>query len=219
MKSDKKSALKILGISGSPVKEGNTEAFLRKVMESIPASKAQHEIVNLSRLDIRDCIHCNFCLTRQKPGKYCALQDDAQPVFEKAELADILVLASPVYFMRTSARMAAFIDRLRVFMYGNITKGRLRNRIGVSAAVSWLRNGGLETTHLTHLYAFMTLEMIPVGVHTGISTLGASAVASIGGAGEFDPAVRIGIEEDEWGLKSAAAVMERAVELAGLVRK
>lgn len=65
----------------------------------------------------------------------------------------------------------------------------------------------------------MTLEMIPVGVHTSISTLGASAVASIGGAGEFDPAVRIGIEEDEWGLKSAAAVMERAVELAGLVRK
>ena len=35
------------------------------------------------------------------------------------ETADILVLASPVYFMRTSARMAAMIDRFRVFVFGN----------------------------------------------------------------------------------------------------
>ena len=56
-------------------------------------------------------------------------------------------------------------------------------------------------------------------VHTGIRTLGASAVAGIGGAGELDPAVRTGIEKDEWGLRSAAAVMERAVELARLVGK
>jgi len=209
----------ILGISGSPVKDGNTEAFLKKALQSISDPTVQHETLSLSRLDIRDCIHCNFCISRQKLGKYCALQDDTQQVFEKAEQADIIVLASPVYFMRTSGRMAAFIDRLRVFMYGNIARGKLRNKIGVSAAVSWLRNAGLETTHLTHLYAFMTLEMIPVGVHTGISTLGASAVASIGGAGEFDPAVRTGIEKDEWGLRSAAAVMERAVELARLVRK
>jgi multimeric flavodoxin WrbA len=217
MKSEKKNALNILGISGSPVKEGNTEIFLLKALQSVSSPMVQHEVVNLSELDIRDCIHCNFCLARQKQGRYCALQDDAQQVFEKAELADIIVLASPVYFMRTSARMAAFIDRLRVFMYGNLVKGKLRNKIGVSAAVSWLRNGGLETTHLTHLYAFMTLEMIPVGVHAGISTLGASAVASMGGAGEFDPSVRTGVEKDDWGLKSAAAVMERAVELARLI--
>jgi multimeric flavodoxin WrbA len=210
---------RVLGISGSPVKKGNTETFLQKTMESVPDADLQYEIVNLSRLEIKDCIQCNYCLSKQKPGKYCSLNDDAQEIFEKVESADIIILASPVYFMRTSARMAALIDRLRLFMYGNLVKGKLRNKIGVSAAVSWLRNGGSETTHLSHLYAFMTLEMIPVSANTGISTLGASAVASINGSGDFDPSVRLGIDQDELGLDSAKAIMERAVELVRLVKR
>jgi multimeric flavodoxin WrbA len=210
---------RVLGISGSPVKKGNVETFLQRLIECVSDDDLQYEIVNLSKLDIEDCIQCNYCLSKQKPGKYCSLNDDAQEIFEKVEFADIIILASPVYFMRTSAGMAALIDRLRVFMYGNLVKGKLKNKIGVSAAVSWIRNGGLETTHLSHLYAFMTLEMIPVSSHKGVSTLGASAVASIHGSGDFDPSVRIGIKEDELGLESAKAIMERAVELVKLIKR
>jgi multimeric flavodoxin WrbA len=210
---------RILGISGSPVKDGNVETFLGKMLESVSGHGVLSEIVSLSRLRIEDCIHCNFCLSRQKPGKYCALKDDAQGLFEKAEASDIIILASPVYFMRTSARLAAFIDRLRVFVFGNVAGGRLRNKVGVSAAVAWLRNGGLETTHLSHLTAFLTLEMIPVSVHTGVSPLGASALASPGGSGEFDPSVRLGIGDDEAGLSSARAIMERALEVARLLKR
>ena len=78
---------------------------------------------------------------------------------------------------------------------------------------------GVETTHLSHLYAFMTLEMIPVSVHKGISPLGASAVASRNGAGVFDKEVRLGIEEDLSGIDSAKQIMNRAVELAKLIKK
>lgn len=209
----------VLGISGSPVKKGNVEQFLLKMNESISDENISTEIIHLSQTDIKECLHCNFCLSKQKPGNYCAIKDDAQSVFEKVEQADIIILASPVYFMRTSAKMAAFIDRLRVFIFGNLIKGALRNKIGVSAAVSWMRNGGIETTHLSHLYAFMTLEMIPVSVHKGISPLGASAVASRHGAGSFDPSIRLGIEEDEPGLDSAYQIMKRAVELVQLVKK
>jgi multimeric flavodoxin WrbA len=182
---------------------------------------AGHEtgIVDLSSLDIRDCVHCNFCLSRQKPGRYCSIRDDAQEVFDRAERADIIILASPVYFMRTSGRMAALVDRFRVFVFGNVAGGRLRNKVGVSAAVAWLRNGGLETTHLSHLYAFLTLEMIPASVHTGVSTLGVSALASEGGSGEFDRDVRLGALNDRQALGSAKAVMDRAIELAGLLKR
>ena len=208
-----------LAISGSPVKEGNVEKFLQRITESLPDKNFSSEIINLSEIDIKECLHCNFCLSKQKPGKYCSIDDSAQALFEKVEQADIIILASPVYFMRTSARMAAFIDRLRVFIFGNLVKGRLKNKIGVSAAVSWLRHGGIETTHLAHLYAFMTLEMIPVSVHKGISPLGASAVASRQGAGIFEPSLRLGIEEDEPGLDSAKQIIDRAVELVKLVKK
>ena len=213
-----KMTYKILGISGSPVKKGNVEKYLQIMMESISDKNVSTEIVNLSQTDIKECLHCNFCLSKQKPGKYCSINDDAQMVFEKVEQADIIILASPVYFMRTSAKMAAFIDRLRVFIFGNLVKEKLKNKIGVSGAVSWVRNGGLETTHLTHLLAFMTLEMIPVSSHKGISPLGASAVASKDGAGTFDPSIRLGIEEDKPGLDSARLIMERAIELVKLIK-
>jgi multimeric flavodoxin WrbA len=214
-----KMTYKILGISGSPVKKGNVEKYLQLMMGSISDEDFSSEIVILSQTDIKECQHCNFCLSKQKPGKYCAIKDDAQTVFEKVEQADIIILASPVYFMRTSAKMAAFIDRLRVFIFGNLVKEKLRNKIGVSAAVSWIRNGGLETTHLSHLLAFMTLEMIPVSVHNSISPLGASAVASKDGAGAFDPSIRLGIEKDQPGLDSANQIMKRAVELVKLINK
>ena len=207
-------AYKILGISGSPVKKGNVETFLNRSIEALPAKNIESDIIHLSGLKIQNCIHCNFCLTKQTPGRYCSLKDDAQTVFEKAQAADIILLASPVYFMRTSARMAAMIDRFRVFVFGNLTAGRLKNKIGVSMAVSWLRQGGMETTHLTHILAFLTLEMIPASVHKGVSPLGASAYASPGGSGDFDPHVTRGIENDELGLQSARLIMRRALELA-----
>jgi len=212
-------SFRILAVSGSPVKKGNTETFLREMIESVADSGVVSEIVDLSTLNIQDCVHCNFCLSRQTPGKYCALKDDAQAVFEKAEAADIIVLASPVYFMRTSAKMAAFIDRLRVFVFGNVALGRLKNKIGASAAVAWLRHGGLETTHLSHLYAFLTLEMIPASIHSGVSPLGGSVLASENGSGEFDKDVRLGIKRDESGLESARLIMKRAIELASLVKR
>lgn len=207
---------KILGISGSPVKKGNVETFLQRTLESMKRKDVQYEVVHLSGLKVKDCIHCNFCLTKQTEGKYCSIKDDAQVIFEKAQAADIIVLASPVYFMRTSARMAALIDRFRVFVFGNLTAGRMKNKIGVSMAVSWLRQGGIETTHLSHITTFLGLEMIPASVHKGVSPLGASAYASKEGSGDFDPQVVLGVENDELGMTSARLIMRRAVELAKL---
>jgi multimeric flavodoxin WrbA len=207
---------KILGISGSPVKDGNVETFLQRTLESMKRKNLKYDIVHLSGLKVKDCIHCNFCLTKQADGKYCSLKDDAQTIYEKAEAADIIVLASPVYFMRTSARMAALIDRLRVFVFGNLTAGRLKNKIGVSMAVSWLRQGGMETTHLSHITTFLGLEMIPASVHKGVSPLGASAYASKNGSGDFDPQITLGIEDDELGMTSSRLIMRRALELARL---
>lgn len=77
----------------------------------------------------------------------------------------------------------------------------------------------METTHLSHLFAFITLDMIPATVHSSITPLGASAVANIHGDGKFDRSIRIGIREDQAGLESASALLSRALELAALINK
>lgn len=211
---------KILGIAGSPVKSGNVEVFLARMLDSVAKKPGVAvESVSLSRVEVQDCTHCNFCVKKQKPGKYCSIKDGAQEIFDKIEAADVLVLAAPVYFMRTSGRMAAMIDRMRVFVFGNEAGGRLKNKVGVSAAVAWARHGGFETTHLSHICAFLALEMIPVSVHHCISPLGASAVASPYGSGMFDKEIRLGIERDNPGLHSASAMMNRAVELSTILKR
>lgn len=210
---------KIIGISGSPVKQGNTDTFLSTIMDNATEKGLDTDIVSLADMKIKNCIHCNYCLSKQKPGRYCSLNDDAQQIYEKLETADIIVLASPVYFMRTSGMMATFIDRLGVFIFGNLIGGKLRNKIGISASVSWLRHGGMETTHLSHIFAFMTLDMIPATVHSSISPMGASAVSSQHGEGVFEPSVRIGVNEDQAGIKTAGAQLSRALELVELIHK
>lgn len=210
---------KILGISGSPKTKGNVGTFLASIMGMASEKGFETETVYLSKMNIKHCIHCNYCIAKQKDRKYCSLEDDAQSIYEKVEHADVIVLASPVYFMRTSGMMATFIDRLRVFIFGNVAGGRLRNKIGMSAAVSWLRHGGMETAHLSHILAFITLDMIPATIHSSISPMGASSVSSRHGEGVFDPSVHIGISEDQAGHDSAKALVERALELLELVHR
>jgi len=212
-------AYKIVAISGSPKTKGNVSSFLASIMEMASEKGFETETVYLPKMNIKNCTHCNYCISKQKAKKYCSLDDDAQAIYEKVEQADVIVLASPVYFMRMSGLMATFIDRLRVFIFGNIAGGRLRNKIGISAAVSWLRHGGMETTHLSHILAFITLDMIPATVHSSICPMGASSVSSRHGEGEFDPSVHIGIRDDKAGHDSAEALIDRALELLVLIHK
>ena len=211
--------ISVLGISGSPVVDGNLETYLSASLKSVERPGVTIETASLAKYRIEDCRHCNFCWRKQTAGRYCALDDDGQLLFEKVESADILVLATPVYFMRTSARMAAFIDRMRLFIFGNITKKRLRNKVGASMVVGWMRHAGIETTHLSHLLAFGILEMVAATVHDSISPLGGSAVSSEHGMGRFDPAVRLGTEHDKSGWESGRMTMERALELSTIIKR
>jgi multimeric flavodoxin WrbA len=211
-------SLTVTGISGSPIRNGHTDMFLEYVMQYSKNYDSDTQTIFLSETHIKDCIHCNYCLSKQTQHDYCSLKDDGQTVFERIEQSDILILASPVYFMRASARMAAMMDRLRVFVYGNVVGGRMKNKVGMSAAVGWARNGGIETTHLSHLYTFMTLEMIPVSAHKCVSPIGASFVTGPKSKTEQKDQNSL-VKIDKAGLHSAQTLFDRAANLANLLNK
>lgn len=208
---------KIVGISSSPVKKGNTEILLDYMIETGKDLGCKTKVFNLSGNVVKECLHCNACIGKQKAEKYCVQEDDSQVIFEEIQSANIILLASPVYHMRTSTKMVTLLDRLRVFIFGNVSGGKLKNKIGISAAVAWKRHGGFETTHLSHMYAFFNFDMIPVGCHQSISPLGASVVSSRHGEGLFDKDVRLGALEDKIGLKSSEMLVKRAVELSKII--
>ena len=210
--------IRILGVSGSPIKGGNTEAFLEKALKFAESFEdVSTQMVSLAEKKISDCIHCNWCLTKQKEGKPCAQQDAMQEIYPLVLEADALLLASPVYVARLSGSMACFLDRLRAFAHGNHYKGRLTDKVGGALGVGWFRHGGLETTLLSIAFGFMTYEMIPVGTGLG-SPWGAPALASRGGTGVFERDVKLGVLKDEFADRSMKLLINRVISVTKKLR-
>ena len=99
--------LKVLGIAGSPRRNGNTDLLLRQVLAGTASQRAEAKTVILSELNISPCRHCDGCI---KTGK-CVVDDDMQWIHTDLREADIVVLASPIFFMGVTAQTKAMIDR------------------------------------------------------------------------------------------------------------
>ncbi len=99
--------MRVLGITGSPRRGGNTDLLLAEVMKGAASRGAEVKTIILNNLKIAPCQHCDACL---KKGK-CKYQDDMQMVYRELEDADRIVLASPIQFMGITAQMKAMIDR------------------------------------------------------------------------------------------------------------
>jgi multimeric flavodoxin WrbA len=105
--SKEESRLKVLGIAGSPRREGNTDLLLSQVMAGARSAGAQTKTVVLCDLNIHPCRHCDGCL---EAGK-CVIQDDMQWIHDDLRSADGLAIASPIFFMGLSAQTKTMIDR------------------------------------------------------------------------------------------------------------
>ena len=99
--------MNILILSGSPRKGGNTELLV----DAFAKGAAEHhhvEIVSVRDVKVNPCLGCNACF---KTNGICAQKDDMAAIYEKMSQADMLVIASPVYFYGISAQLKAVIDR------------------------------------------------------------------------------------------------------------
>jgi len=204
--------VRVLGIAGSPVKEGNTEALLKESFAVLSFDpEIQTEILHLSGLKIDGCTHCNWCIKNQTPDKFCALSDGMDQLYPALLRADAVVLASPVHIGRMSGLMANMIDRMRVFVYGNAHRGKLTDKVGAALVVGFLRHGGLEMTLSILNSTFALFGMIPVG-------RGGLALTSLDGKGKITKGIRHMVLEDELGVLTARGTVQRAAELAKIIQ-
>ena len=211
--------INVLGICGSPIKDGNTEHFLKEAMKSAEKSDSvRTEIISLAGKNIDDCIHCNWCLTKQTKDKFCSLKDDMVDIYPKVCDADVLLVATPAYVARISGHLAKALDRLRPLAFGNVYGGKLKDKVGGALAVAWMRHAGIETSLLSIDYFFFAFEMIIASVHHQGVQFGAGGTSSFGGTGKFDPKDKLGILHDEFGLNGVKALARRAVELATIMK-
>jgi multimeric flavodoxin WrbA len=101
--------MNVLGIYGSPRKGGNTDQLLDKVLEGARAAGAEVQAVYVRDLKMSGCIECGGC---DDTGK-CVVEDDMQSVYPLLEKADVIFLASPIFFYSLTAQVKALIDRVQ----------------------------------------------------------------------------------------------------------
>ena len=103
-----KRAMKVLGISGSPRKKGNTEFLIQLALDEIRKEGIDTEIITLANKTINPC---NACMACKKDKNRCVIEDDFEPMFLKMREADGLILGTPVYFGSATPNIKSFMDR------------------------------------------------------------------------------------------------------------
>jgi multimeric flavodoxin WrbA len=101
-------AKKVLILSGSPRKGGNSDTLADQFLKGAVEAGNSVEKIFVSGKKIGYCHGCYFC--RDHNGE-CAIKDDMAEVLQKMIDADVIVLASPVYFYSICAQLKTVIDR------------------------------------------------------------------------------------------------------------
>jgi NAD(P)H-dependent FMN reductase len=100
--------MNIVGLFGSPRKQGNSATVARHFLDRAGQRGATIQKFFLNELNYRGCQACDACKTGHER---CVLSDDLTPVLAAVFAADLVVLASPVYYTDVSAQLKGFIDR------------------------------------------------------------------------------------------------------------
>lgn len=98
---------KVLIISGSPRKGGNSDILCDRFMQGAEEAGNTVEKVFLHDLEIGNCMACYGC----RGTKKCVQKDDMELLLDKMVNADVLVLATPVYFYSMDGMLKTMIDR------------------------------------------------------------------------------------------------------------
>jgi multimeric flavodoxin WrbA len=168
------SAVKVLGISGSPRKGRNTEKLLYLALEAAGEAGASTELISLAELNIRQCVGCNTCVREKR----CPLDDGDDMALVKGKLleANAVVFAAPSYFGSVPGVMKNAMDRSRSLkMDGH----RLAGKVASALSLSGLRHGGAEQVAESIARFGLMHGMIVVGGcgdplssgHFGVATL------------------------------------------------
>jgi len=180
----------ILGVMGSPRKNGNTNLLLAKALEEFEKAEHRVEMVQLSDYHIDECMGCRYCI--ENPGK-CCIADDMQKLYPKILEASAILVASPVYFNNVTALTKAFMDRTWCL------RGKLKDKIGGAIVVG--RGYGHELA-ISAIHAFMLKH------HMIIADIGVSVFA-------FD---REEVLKDKRGLSDMKKLVARVLELVNFLK-
>ena len=205
--------IKILGIAGTPIKNGNCQYQLQEALKLAESTgKAITELVHLGDYKINFCIGCDKCLRNVHkiqaeagfnvspvPVKEynCSIKDGMQELHQKMLDSDAIILMSPVYIASIPGQVKTFIDRCRTFVHDF----RLQDKVATAMTIGFFRNAGQDTA-----LALMRTSLSALGFN--VVSYGSAAVSTKEGLGVPIRETRFAVKEDFAG----AVMMDLAIK-------
>lgn len=164
--------MRVLGIVCSPREGGNTEILVREALEAVAEAGGETELILVADKSISPCDGCGDCMG----NGICTINDDMQMIYQQLELADGVILGTPVYFLNVSAQAKAVMDRTYAILG---TRG-LRGKVA-AALVAVRRVGAGQVLSLLYSY-FNVHRMIIAGGGIGYGREKGEVRQGVGGS-------------------------------------
>ena len=111
--------IQALGISGSPVKDSNTDRLVRSILDS---TGLESEFVKLSKINVRPCFACKKCVQ----DNICKVKDDFQELAEKIKVAKALIIGAYTPYGQIDGFTKALLERFWSLRHvNNLLRGKL----------------------------------------------------------------------------------------------
>ena len=102
----------VVGLQGSPRKKGNTNFLLSTFMTAAEKLGARTIVIDVTQKKIIPCKEYTVC---EKKG-YCPIEDDVKDeIYPLLREAELVVLATPIFFYNMTAQLKAVVDRCQTF--------------------------------------------------------------------------------------------------------
>jgi multimeric flavodoxin WrbA len=196
--------VKILGISGTVVKDGNCDKLVQEALKATAElENVETEFVPLADKNVDVCQHCQWCIENRQPCKY---QDDMQPIYEKMEWADGMILASPTWGYTVAPPLINLLSRGRFHSFMTDT---FRNKPVGALTLGWF-GFGMDHALTTILNYVSARSMIPVSR--------ASALSSSAAFGQRAAYMENGVLDDTAGVARVKSAALRVVEVTRMIK-
>lgn len=131
--------MKIVSLLGSPRKNANSSAIAEIITDSIQSDNKEIINHNLNQLTFKGCQACMACKGK---SEICILKDDLTQVLEDVTQADIIIMATPVYWGDVSAQLKGFIDRSYSYLNPNFMDNEVKHRLPAGKKFVFIQTQG-----------------------------------------------------------------------------
>ena len=102
--------MNIIVLNGSPRPAGNTKAMIEAYKAGAESTGHSVHVFDICKMNVHGCLACEYCHTKE--DRVCVQKDDMQEIYPVLDEADMIVLASPVYYHGFSGQLQCAINRI-----------------------------------------------------------------------------------------------------------